>query len=327
VSGIRLQLERFLDFDRGRNSARLIDNGDWLTGLGAIEFMRDVGKHFTVNYMLAKESVKGRISRDDGISYTEFSYLLLQAYDFLVLHDRFGCSLQIGGSDQWGNITAGIELIRRLRAGKAHGLVMPLVTTASGTKFGKTESGAVWLDAELTKPYEFYQFWLNADDRDAVRYLKYFTFLDRSRIADLEECSVRAPERRDAQRELAREVTRLVHGDAAVSLAESATEKLFGGGVALMSVPELLQVFAAVPSVSVPYDSNGWLFVDLATVVGAAKSRGEAVRLIRSGGLYVNDIRVAEERGRVSVEAAVGGEIFVVRKGKKENFVIRVLRA
>ena len=178
VEGIRSQLARFLDFDVAPNPARLVNNADWLTKLGAIEFMRDVGKHFTVNAMLAKESVKRRTESEDGISYTEFSYSLLQAYDYLVLHDRFGCTLQMGGSDQWGNITAGMDLIRRVRGGKAHGLVMPLVTTASGTKFGKTEAGTIWLDPALTKPYEFHQFWLNVDDRDAVKYLKCFTFLD-----------------------------------------------------------------------------------------------------------------------------------------------------
>ena len=192
--------------------------------------MRDVGKHFTVNAMLAKESVKRRIEGEDGISYTEFSYSLLQAYDFLVLHERFGCTLQMGGSDQWGNITAGMDLIRRVRGGKAHGLVMPLVTTAAGTKFGKTEAGAVWLDPALTKPYEFYQFWLNVDDRDAGAVSEVLHVLrSRTQIAELEAASAREPERRHAQRALAREVTRLVHGEDAVRDAESSAEKLFKG--------------------------------------------------------------------------------------------------
>src|SRR4029434_518749 len=191
--------------------------------------MRDVGKYFTVNYMLAKESVKRRIESEDGISYTEFSYSLLQAYDFLVLYDRLGCTLQMGGSDQWGNITAGMDLIRRVRGGKAHGLVMPLVTTASGTKFGKTEAGAIWLDPALTKPYEFHQFWLNVDDRAAVKYLKFFTFLDEQRIGYLEHAPTRETEQLHAQSTLAREDTQLVHGEAAVHEAESAAEKLFKG--------------------------------------------------------------------------------------------------
>ncbi len=204
--------------------ARLVNNAEWLTKLGAIEFMRDVGKHFTVNAMTAKESVKRRIESDEGISYTEFSYPLLQSYDFLVLYDRFSCTVQIGGSDQWGNITAGMDLIRRVRGGKAHGLVLPLLMTAAGTKFGKTEAGSVWLDPKLTTPYEFYQFWLNTDDRDAVRYLKFFTFLDRF-------ANLRARSRHDAASRkndmrswnLARQVTALVHGEAAVRDAEAAS--------------------------------------------------------------------------------------------------------
>jgi len=199
VEGIRGQLARFLDFASTTAPAKLVNNADWLTTLGAVDFMRDVGKHFTVNAMLAKESVKRRIESEEGITYTEFSYSLLQAYDFLVLFDRFGCTLQMGGSDQWGNIVAGMDLIRRVRGAKAHGLVLPLITTASGTKFGKTESGTIWLDPSLTSPYEFYQFWFNTDDRDAVRYLKFFSFLDAARIAALETASVAEPEKRHAQ--------------------------------------------------------------------------------------------------------------------------------
>ena len=324
VAAIRTQLERFLDFGSGATAARLVDNAEWLTGLGAIEFMRDVGKHFTVNYMLAKDSVKGRIDREDGISYTEFSYLLLQAYDYLVLHDRYGCSLQIGGSDQWGNITAGIELIRRLRSAKAHGLVMPLMTTAAGAKFGKTEAGAVWLDADLTKPYEFYQFWLNTDDRDVVRYLRCFTFLDASRVTDLEAASVREPEKREAQRELAREVTRVVHGNQAVVDAEAASEKLFRGDLTQMSVDDLLQVFSSVPSSTVPFAADGWSLVDLVASIGVTRSKGEALRLVRAGGLYVNERRIGDERARLTAADAIGGEVFVIRKGKKDNFLVRV---
>jgi tyrosyl-tRNA synthetase len=326
VAGIRAQLERVLDFDAPSNPARLVNNAERLSRLGAIEFMRDVGKHFTVNAMLAKESVKRRIEGEEGISYTEFSYSLLQAYDYLKLFDEFGCTLQLGGSDQWGNITAGMDLIRRLRGAKAHGLVMPLITTAAGTKFGKTEAGTVWLDAQLTKPYEFYQFWLNADDRDAVKYLRFFTFLGARRISELEEAGAREPEKRHAQRELAREVTRLVHGDAAVREAEAAGEKLFGGNVAEMSVGELLQVFPNVPSTTVAYDAGGWRLVGLLTEAGVTSSNSEATRLIRSGGIYVNDRRVADEKARLSPEEAIEGQLFVVRKGKKENFLIRIAR-
>jgi tyrosyl-tRNA synthetase len=326
VDAIRTQLSRFLDFDATMNPARLVNNAEWLTTISAIELMRDVGKCFTVNYMLAKESVKRRLESEEGISYTEFSYLLLQSYDFVMFHDRFKCTLQMGGSDQWGNITAGIDLVRKLRGAKVHGLVLPLVTTASGTKFGKTEAGTVWLDPQLTKPFEFYQFWLNADDRDAVKYLKFFTFLGQDRIRELDEATARAPEKRDAQRELAREVTRLVHGDEAVRDAESAATKLFGGDVSAMSVSELLQVFPNVPSSNAAYVADGWPVVELLSSSGVTASKGEATRLIRGGGLYVNDRRITDEKERLSPEQAIEGQVFVIRKGKKENFLIRIQR-
>jgi tyrosyl-tRNA synthetase len=326
VAGIRAQLARFLDFDRSSNPARLVNNAEWLTKLGAVDFMRDVGKHFTVNAMLARESVKRRIESEDGISYTEFSYALLQAYDFLVLHERFNCTVQMGGSDQWGNIVSGMDLIRRVRGGKAHGLVMPLITTSSGTKFGKTESGTIWLDPGLTKPYEFYQFWFNVDDRDAVRYLKFFTFLDQPRIDDLERASAREPEKRHSQRELAREVTRIVHGDAAVADAESAAQALFSGDIAAMSVAQLLEVFSKVPSRTVSYAPEGWRLVGLLTESGVTASNSEATKLIRGGGIYVNDRRITDEKERLNPAQAIEGQLFVVRKGKKDNFLIRIAR-
>ncbi|MBI4263252.1 MAG: tyrosine--tRNA ligase [Acidobacteria bacterium] len=325
VQGIRGQLSRFLDFESASAPARLIDNAEWLTKLGAIEFMRDVGKHFSVNAMLAKDSVKRRIESEEGITYTEFSYSLLQAYDFLVLFDRFSCTFQMGGSDQWGNITAGMDLIRRVRGARTYGLVLPLITTASGTKFGKTEAGTVWLDPTLTKPYEFYQFWLNTDDRDAPKYLKFFTFLSRDRIAELEAASGREPEKRIAQRELAREVTRLVHGDSAAAEAEAAARKLFSGDVTAMSLQELLQVFPNVPSSTARYAAEGWPVVDLLASCGVTSSKGEATRLIRSGGIYVNSRRVTDEKERVRPEQAIEGQLFVVRKGKKDNFLIRIV--
>jgi tyrosyl-tRNA synthetase len=294
--------------------------------MNAMEFLRDVGKHFTVNVMLAKESVKRRIASEDGISYTEFSYSLLQAYDFLVLYDRFGCTLQIGGSDQWGNIVAGCDLIRRLRSAKAHALVMPLLTTAAGTKFGKTEGGAVWLDPAMTLPYDFYQFWLNTDDRDAGKYLKFFTFLSTDQITELERASALEPERRHAQRALAREVTALVHGETAVQGAEAATQKLFGGDIGSMSIAELLQVFPNVPSSTVPYVAEGWPIVEVLVSAAVAASKSEATRLIRGGGIYVNDRRVTDEKERLRVDHAIEGQMFVVRKGKKDNYLVRILR-
>jgi tyrosyl-tRNA synthetase len=326
VAAIRAQLSRFLDFGESSTGARLINNADWLTRLGAIEFMRDVGKHFTVNAMIAKESVKRRIESTDGISYTEFSYPLLQSYDFLVLYDRFRCTLQVGGSDQWGNITAGMDLIRRTRGAKVHGLVLPLLMTAAGSKFGKTEAGSVWLDAELTRPYEFYQFWLNTDDRDVVRYLKFFTFLDHDHIIELERSTATEPQRRTAQRELGRVVTRLVHGDEGVRQAEAATQALFSGDVSAMSVRELLEVFPDVPSSSVSFSSEGWGIVDLLASAGVTSSKGEATRLVRSGGIYVNGRRIGDEKHRLHMVDAVEGQLFVIRKGKRDNFLVRVTK-
>src|SRR5207302_2761683 len=211
--GIKEQLSHFLDFNAKKNPARIVNNYDWLGPITMMEFLRDVGKHFTVNNLLGKEAISRRLESEEGISFTEFSYPLLQAYDYLMLFDRYNCTLQMGGSDQWGNILAGIDLIRRLRSAKAHGLVFPLVTTSAGVKFGKTEAGAVWLDPKLTSPYRFYQFWLNTDDRDAINYLKFFTWLSQEEIAELEESVRTEPEKRRAQRELARHVTALVHGE------------------------------------------------------------------------------------------------------------------
>jgi tyrosyl-tRNA synthetase len=326
VKGIRGQLARFLDFESTVAPARLVNNAEWLTKLGAVDFMRDVGKYFSVNAMLAKDSVKRRIESEEGITYTEFSYSLLQAYDFLVLHDRFTCTLQMGGSDQWGNITAGMDLIRRLRGAKAYGLVLPLITTASGTKFGKTEAGTVWLDPGLTTPYEFYQFWLNTDDRDVVKYLRFFTFLAADRIAEIAAASEREPERRHAQRELAREVTRAVHGDEAVREAEAAAQKLFSGDVSRMSANELLQAFANVPSSDIRLGDSGTPVVELLAASGVTSSRGEGTRLIRGGGIYINDRRITDEKELLTSEQAIDGQLFVIRKGKKENFLVRIAR-
>lgn len=326
VAGIRTQLGRFLDFESATASARLVNNAEWLTKLSAIAFMRDIGKHFTVNAMLAKESVRRRIESEDGISYTEFSYALLQAYDFLELYDRCGCSVQMGGSDQWGNILAGIDLIRRVRGAKVHGVVLPLITTASGTKFGKTEAGTVWLDPQLTTPYEFYQFWLNAEDRDAVRYLRFFTFLDQARVIEIERAASEAPEKRIAQRELAREVTGLVHGDAAVVDAEAASEALFAQRIDALTLEQIGKTLANVPSVTITALVAGWPVVDLLAAAGVTSSKGEATRLIRGGGIYVNDRRITDEKQRLSPEQAIEGQLFVVRKGKKDNFLIRLAK-
>jgi tyrosyl-tRNA synthetase len=327
VAGIRRQLERFLDFDRAGNPARIVNNADWLASFDLLGFLRDTGKYFTVNYMLQKESVNRRLESEEGISYTEFSYLLLQARDFLELFDRYGCVLQMGGTDQWGNITAGIDLIRKLRATKAHGLVWPLMTTAAGTKFGKTEAGTVWLDAARTSPFKFYQFWLNTDDRDVIAYLKYFTFLDRDRIDALDRATERAAEQREAQRVLAREVTTVVHGAAQVERAEHASSLLFGEDITTLSVADVLAVFDDVPSTEMPADAlggDGIGIVDLVARVQLAPSKGEARRLVQSGGIYVNNRRVADPQTRLTRAQAIAGELFVVRKGSKQNHVIRL---
>jgi tyrosyl-tRNA synthetase len=326
VRGIRSQLERFLDFSAPSNAARLVDNGEWLNTMTAMEFLRDVGKYFTVNYLLAKESVKRRLESEEGISYTEFSYSLLQAYDFLVLHDRHACRLQMGGSDQWGNIVAGTDLIRKLRGTQAHGVVTPLLTTASGMKFGKTESGAVWLDPDLTTPFRFYQFWLNSEDRDVVSYLKFFTFKSQEEISGLERETQEHPERRVAQRELARDVTSRVHGADAVARAERAAAVLFGGSLAEAAIEDILTVFDDAPSISIARASleNGIGAAELAVRAGLASSKGEAGRLIKQGGLYVNDRRLTEERGQVTMDDAIGRSVIVLRKGQRERRIIKV---
>ena len=280
--------------------------------------------------MLQKESVNRRLESEDGISFTEFSYLVLQAYDFLQLFDRHGCTLQMGGSDQWGNITAGIDLIRKLRAKKAHGLVWPLMKTASGTKFGKTEAGTIWLDAGRTSPFKFYQFWLNTDDSDVIMYLKCFTFLDRQAIESLEAVTKSAPEKREAQRVLAREVTTLVHGAEHVTRAEHASSVLFGEDLSTLSADQVLAVFADVPSSSVSaalFDGAGMSLVDLLadSAVKLVPSKSEARRLVQSGGVYVNNLRASDPQMRLTRAQAIDGALFVLRKGQKQNHVVRLV--
>ena len=326
---IRAQLERFLSFDEERG-ARMKDNADWLRGLGAIEFMRDTGKHFTVNYMLQKESVKSRI--DGGISFTEFSYMLLQAYDFLALHRSCGASLQLGGSDQWGNITAGIELIRRVEGQEAHALTHPLVTTSSGTKFGKTEAGAVWLDPERTTPYAFYQFWMRTEDIDAGRFLRYFTLLPREEIERLEQASAAHPEKREAQAALAREVTTRIHGDEGVRVAEEVTRFFFQEFDARQFSEGALRVLARetsdaeVAEGEIAGAHSGELDVlKLVTASGLAASNGAARRLLEQGGLSINKRKLGtSERTVQSSEVLLAGRHVVVGKGKRDYSVLRV---
>jgi tyrosyl-tRNA synthetase len=274
--------------------------------------------------MLAKESVKRRIESEEGITYTEFSYSLLQAYDFLELYDRYGCTLQMGGSDQWGNITAGMDLIRRVRGGKAHGLVLPLIASASGTKFGKTETGTIWLDPDLTTPYQFYQFWLNVDDRDAVRYLRFFTFLNADQIRELEQAGQREPEKRHSQRALAREVTRLVHGDKAVGDAEAAAQALFADRVSSLAASQIEQVLSGVPSSTMALVAGGWPVTEFLAGACITKSKSEAQRLIKGGGIYINDERITDEKAQIKPAQAIEEKLFVVRKGKREYFLVRL---
>jgi tyrosyl-tRNA synthetase len=326
LAGIKAQLARFLDFDAKANPARIINNADWLAPITMMEFLRDVGKYFTVNNLLAKEAIKRRLETEEGISFTEFSYPLLQAYDYLVLHDRHGCNLQLGGSDQWGNILAGIDLIRRLRSARAHGLVFPLVTTSAGVKFGKTEAGAVWLDPKLTSPYRFYQFWLNTDDRDAITYLKFFTWLSREEIAELEESVGSEPEKRRAQKELARHVTALVHGETELEKALRASEVLFGKEISGLTIDELFDIFADVPSTNLEKSKlDGFTITDALVVSGLAPSKGDARRLVQGGGVAVNNRRVSDARQAISASDLIDGQVLVLRKGAKNYHLLRIV--
>ena len=324
VAGIRPQLARLLDFDSKTNPARIVNNADWLAAFDLLGFLRDTGKYFTVNYLLQKEAVSRRLESDEGISFTEFSYPLLQARDYLELFDRYNCTLQMGGTDQWGNITAGIDLVRKLRARKVHGLVWPLLTTASGTKFGKTEAGTVWLDPARTSPFRFYQFWLNTDDRDVIRNLKCFTFLGREEIGELERATVEQPERREAQRALARDVTALVHGEDQVQRAERAAQVLFGDEISSASVDDVLMVFEDAPSTELSLPAEGMPVAELLATVKLVPSKSEAIRLLKSGGVYVNNVRAADEKARLTAADAIGGKLFVLRKGRKDHHIVRL---
>jgi len=327
LAGIKAQLARFLDFDAKDNPALIVNNADWLGPITMMEFLRDVGKHFTVNNLLGKEAINRRLESEEGISFTEFTYPLLQAYDYLVLFDRYKCTLQMGGSDQWGNILAGTDLIRRLRGARTHGLVFPLVTAATGVKFGKTEAGAVWLDPNLTSPYRFYQFWLNTDDRDVVMYLKFFTWLSKEEIGQLAEIVEREPEKREAQRRLAREVTMMLHGETELQKAERASEILFGKEISGLSVDQIIDIFADVPSTELPkqkLDADGFTLGDALVLAGLAPSKGEAKRLVQGGGIAVNNVRADDVRKSISASDFIDGQVLVLRKGAKHYHLIRI---
>jgi tyrosyl-tRNA synthetase len=316
---LKRQARRFVDFDAGAHAALVIDNYEWLSKLEVIPFLRDIGKHFPVGAMLGRESVRARLGRAEaGISYTEFSYQVLQAYDFMALMLRYDCSLQLGGSDQWGNITAGIELIRRVHGRAAYGLTLPLVTKTDGTKFGKTEAGTVWLDPGKTSPYEFYQFWFNTADADVVRFLRYFTFLAPADIADLERATATSPEGRTAQRVLAREATALVHGEGAVTEAEAISQALFSGDVAGLTAAQLEQAFHGVPTTRLKgAEATSLPLVDLLVRVGLADSKRAGRELVTQGAVHVNGRRVDAPAAPVSTATALHGRFLVLRKGKK----------
>jgi tyrosyl-tRNA synthetase len=322
IEGLRRQLERFLDFSPGRAQAVMANNADWLVPLVLVEFLRDVGKHFTVNAMLGKESVRSRLSeREQGISYTEFSYMLLQAYDFLHLFDLEGCRLQLGGSDQWGNVTAGIELIRRVRREEAYGLTWPLLTRSDGTKFGKSEGANVWLDPRRTSPYRFFQYWVSTPDEDVATYMRLLADLDTEEVAEV----LRRP--RDAQRRLAYEVTALVHGREEAERARRASEALFGAAaLAELDAGLLAEVFAEAPSTVVArqeLEGTGVSLVDLLVRTGLAPSKSAARTAVAQGGVYLNDERQGDPERNLEPGDLLGGRWVVARRGRKNYHVVQ----
>ncbi len=327
AAGIRRQLESFLHFGNGPASARLLNNADWLSSLRLTDFLRDVGKHFTVNTMMAKESVRARLEgREQGISYTEFSYMLLQAYDFLHLFDTEGCRLQVGGSDQWGNITAGIELVRRVRAAEVYGLTWPLLTKADGSKFGKSTAGNVWLDPARTSPYAFYQYWINTDDGDVGRFLRLFTSLDREQVQALEVAAAERPAAREAQRALAEELTAAVHGPAEAERVRRASAALFEGDVTRLDPGTMLEVLAEAPATDLArseLDRDGPGLIEVLVRTGLAPSRSAARSTVAQGGVYVNDRRETDPERRLRLADLVGDCCVVLRKGKRSYHLVR----
>lgn len=327
VAGIQNQMRQFLDFDSA-DGAVLVNNFDWMRSFSYLDFLRDVGKNFPVNVMMAKDSVRARLEREDsGISYTEFSYMLLQAYDFVHLFDSYQCQLQIGGSDQWGNITAGIDLGRRMRQAQLHGMTCPLLTKSDGTKMGKTESGAIWLSAERTSPYAFYQYWFNVADEDAGKCLRFLTELAREEIEALDKSREEEPHRRESQRRLAEALTEMVHGPAGLESAQRATQIFFGGEIDTLSDRQLLEIFADVPSQQVSRQrllaAEGFSVVDALVEAGLCKSKGEARRVLTQGGAYVNNRRVENSDRALGPDDLASETVMVLRSGKKKYALLR----
>jgi tyrosyl-tRNA synthetase len=327
VEGVEKQIRLFLDSD-GPSAFKMVRNFDWLGKFSYIDFLRDVGKHFSVNAMINKESVRQRLeNREQGISYTEFSYQLLQAYDFYHLYKEEGCLLQVGGSDQWGNITAGIDLIRRLsgpEAKQAYGLTFPLLTTSSGSKFGKTEAGAVWLDPDRTSPYQFYQYWLNSADEDVMRFMGLFTDVETEELESLAQATEENPGAREAQKRLASELTSIVHGAQENARAQAASQALFGGSLTELDSKTLLEIFQDVPSTKMAGADFGSAkgILDLLVDTGVAKSKGEGRRLVTGGGLYINNERVTEPNTELSQQSFIEDRVLIIRSGKKKYHLV-----
>jgi tyrosyl-tRNA synthetase len=325
VERIRKQVSAFLDFDAAKNPARVVNNLDWTQPMSAIEFLRDIGKHFSVNQMLARDSVASRLEAG-GISYTEFSYQVLQSFDYLELYKRYNCTLQLGGSDQWGNIVAGLDLIRRVEQGNAHALTVPLLTKADGTKFGKTAGGSVWLDPEMTSPYAFFQYWLNTDDKDVINFLKVFSFKSHEEITNLEIKHNENPGLREAHRELARELTSLVHTPDVAARVEDASKALFGqGDLSLLDLSTLTSALSELPRTTVSSGQEIPTWVDLIAATGVVDSKSAARRIVKEGGAYLNNEKISGEDFRPSKTDFLCGKYAVLRKGKRDLAAIELI--
>lgn len=329
ITCVKEQLRRLLDFEAPSNPARLLDNADWTAPVSFLDFLRDIGKHFSVNVMMSKESVRARMEdREVGISYTEFSYMLLQAFDFYHLCRQVDCELQIGGSDQWGNITAGIDLCRKKLGRTVYGLTLPLITNADGSKFGKSVAGAIWLDVRKTSVYRFYQFWVRTDDRDVIRFLKFFTFLSREEIQELEQRHAEKPEAREAHKALAKAVTAMIHGEAAVADAMRASEILFGGDVQGIDEQTFADVAGEAPTKEIaPHqlDGAGMPLTELVVHAGLCPSKGQARKDIEGGGIYLNNVRETNVQRTVTPSDFLFGKHLLMRKGKRNYVVVTIL--
>ncbi len=324
--GIRENLSRFLDFDDATAGAVIVNNNDWMKEFTFVDFLRDIGRNFRLGTMLNKESVRARLDSEEGMSFAEFSYQLLQGYDFLHLYDAENCRIQVGGSDQWGNITAGIDLIHKLRGAEAYGVTFPLVCDSMNRKLGKSEEGAIYLDQGKTSYYDFYQFFIRTSDEDVVRFLKMFTYLPVSEIAELENQLREAPEQRQAQQRLAEELTRTVHGQHGLDVAAQATAVLFGGSMEGLDAADLIEIFSDVPSKELPGKAVvDVLAIDVAVACGMCKSKSEARRLVDSGGLYVNNVRAADANATVQAADIVSGRILVMRSGKRNFHLVKIV--